>query len=94
MSIMGFCGAHPKAAAQETINRWLAESEAEKVVTEHERRVFNRYRRSRRDSTMRKVRDDITSNADLIAQARDALDEAMKRNGFTERFHISIKGDR
>jgi len=94
MSLMPFGKADPRVVVEEITTRWKAEAEEEKVVTEQERQEFNRSRRYTRRTTIKKARANMASNTDLITQAAAALDEAMKRNGFTERFHISIKGGR
>ena len=94
MSVMHFPKFRPRGNYVVIANRWKAEAVDERKQTAREKEEFRTARVPYRSETI-EMRSAITaSHHALIADAGAVLEAAMKENGFTGRFRISIRGDR
>jgi len=91
---MHFSKFHPLNNYAAIADRWKTEARAEKKKTAQEKEDFRLSSLSYREDTIEMRRAITASHQALIAETGAVLEAAMKKNGFTDRFRISIKGDR
>lgn len=94
MTVFRFAKPHPRNKVTEVVDRWRVEVEREKVVTEAERQEFRAARLVSDRARVEEKQLALQRHRLLVEEAGVVLEAALARNGFTDRFRVSIRGVR
>jgi len=94
MTVFRFPKPQSRNKVTEVVDRWRVEVEREKVVTEAERQEFRAARLVSDQARIEEKQLALQRHRLLVAEAGVVLEAALARNGFTDRFRVSIKGVR